>query len=143
VPNLQGRPIAFAVERGCSLDQHVAQRKRAAILCADVTAYSRLMGDDEKEAVRALQDSRALVDRFVVAARGRVFGAVGDSVAAEFPSLVEALECARDVQKAIAERNQDVAEERRIRFRIGANLGDALVEGENLYGDGVNVAARV
>jgi adenylate cyclase len=101
------------------------------------------MGDDEKEAVRALQDSRALVDRFVVAARGRVFGAVGDSVAAEFPSLVEALECARDVQKAIAERNQDVAEERRIRFRIGANLGDALVEGENLYGDGVNVAARV
>ena len=87
MPNLQGRPIVSAVERGCSSDQHVAQRKLGAILWADVAAYSRLMGDDEKETLHVLQDSRALFDRFV-----------------------EAVACARDVQKAIAERNQDVAE---------------------------------
>ena len=125
------------------MDQHVAERKLAAILCADVAAYSRLMGDDEEQTLRALQESRSLFDELVEAARGRVFGAAGDSVVAEFPSVVDAVECARVVQKTIAERNQDVPEERRMRFRIGLNLGDVLVEGENLYGDGVNVAARV
>ena len=125
------------------MDQHVVERKLAAILSADVAAYSRLMGDDEEATLRALHSCRALFDRFVGEGRGRVFGAAGDSVLAEFPSVVDAVECAGNVQHAIAERNRDISEDRRMRYRIGLNLGDVMVDGDNLFGDGINVAARV
>ncbi len=119
------------------------ERRLATILAADVVGYSRLMEADEEATVGALDACRQIIDRLVEDRRGRVFGSAGDSVIAEFLSPVEAMRCAVDIQGELATRNADLTEERRMRFRIGVNLGDVIVEGGNLLGDGVNVAARL
>jgi TolB-like protein/class 3 adenylate cyclase len=119
------------------------ERKLAAILAADVAGYSRLMGMDEEGTLAALRSHRDVADRLIAAHHGRVFGSAGDSIVAEFPSAVEAIEAAVEIQQEIARGNEALPAERQLRFRIGLNIGDVMVEGDNLFGDGVNVAARV
>jgi TolB-like protein/class 3 adenylate cyclase len=119
------------------------ERRLAAILAADVAGFSRLMEADEEATVRRLKACREVIDGLVADHRGRVFGSAGDSVVAEFPSPVDAVRCAVDIQRELEARNADLPEDRRMRFRIGVNLGDVIVEGENLLGDGVNIASRL
>ena len=119
------------------------ERRLAAILAADVVGYSRLMGADEEATLATLNAYREIIDRLVVDLHGRVFGSAGDSVIAEFASPVEAVRCAVEIQQEIEARNANLPEDRRMRFRIGVNLGDVMAEGDNLFGDGVNVAARL
>lgn len=119
------------------------QRRMAAILVADVVGYSRLIGRDEEGTLATLRAYRLIIDRLIVHHEGRVFGSAGDSVIAEFASPVEALRCATEIQLEIDRQNADLPEPGRLRFRIGINLGDVVVEGDNLMGDGVNVAARL
>jgi adenylate cyclase len=119
------------------------ERRLAAILAADVVGYSRLMGGDEEATLATLNAYREAIDRLVEDRRGRVFGSAGDSVIAEFASPVEAVRCAIEIQQEIETRNANLPEDRRMRFRIGVNLGDVMAEGDNLFGDGVNVAARL
>ena len=118
-------------------------RKIAAILAADVVGYSRLMGADDEGTLVALKAHRAIFDRLVSEFDGREFGSVGDSLMAQFASPVNAVRCARAIQQAIAEANAAVAAERRMSLRIGVNLGDVIEEDGALFGDGVNVAARL
>ena len=119
------------------------ERRLAAILAADVVGYSRLVHADEEGTLRTLSAYREVIDGLVAAHRGRIFGTAGDSVIAEFASPVEAVRCATEVQQELGKRNADVPEDRRMEFRIGVNLGDVVVEGDDLLGDGVNVAARL
>ncbi len=119
------------------------QRKLAAILAADVVGYSRLMGENEEGTLATLKSYRSVIDELIHTHDGRVFGSAGDSVIAEFASPVEAVRCATEIQLELDKRSADVPEARRMRFRIGVNLGDVMVEGDNLMGDGVNVAARL
>ena len=121
----------------------VVERKLAAIFAADVVGYSHLMQLDELGTLRALRASRAIIDRLIAEYRGRIFTTAGDSVLADFASAVDAVECALAVQGAIAEENAQRPEGERLRFRIGVHLGDVIVEGDNLLGDGVNIAARL
>ena len=118
-------------------------RKLAAILAADVVGYSRLMGADEEATLRTLNAYREVIDGLVANHRGRVFGGAGDSVIAEFASPVEAVRCAFEIQRDLEKRNAELPEDRKMRFRIGVNLGDVMVDGDDLLGDGVNVAARL
>jgi adenylate cyclase len=119
------------------------ERRLAAIFAADVEGYSRLMGIDEVATLRALTAHRAVMDGLIARHRGRIANTAGDSVLAEFPSVVDAVECAIAVQQAVAAANADEHEARCMRFRIGINLGDVLVKDGDLFGDGVNVAARL
>jgi adenylate cyclase len=119
------------------------ERRLAAILAADVVGYSRLMEADEEATARTLSTYREIVEGLVAGHYGRVFGGAGDSVVAEFASPVEAVRCAVNIQREIEARNAGLAEDRRMRLRIGVNLGDVMVEGDNLLGDGVNIAARL
>ncbi len=119
------------------------QRKLAAILSADAAGYSRLMGDDEAATVRTVTDYLGLMTAMVREHGGRVIDTPGDNILAEFPSVVGAVECALDIQAALKVRNEALPEHRRMAFRIGINLGDVIVEGDRLYGDGVNIAARL
>ena len=119
------------------------QRRMAAILAADVVGYSRLMGKDEEATLATLKAHRKVIDDLITRHQGRVFGSAGDSVIAEFASPVDAVRCATEIQLAIDNRNADLPEASRMRFRIGINLGDVVVDGDNLMGDGVNVAARL
>jgi adenylate cyclase len=119
------------------------ERRLAAILAADVVGYSRLTEADEEATVRALNACRQVIDGLVAEHRGRVFGSAGDSVVAEFRSPIEAVRCAVDIQSELEAHNVDLPEDRRMRLRIGVNLGDVIVEGDNLLGDGVNIAARL
>jgi adenylate cyclase len=119
------------------------ERRLATILAADVVGYSHLMEVDEEATVRALNVCRQIIDGLVADHGGRVFGSAGDSVVAEFPSPVEAVRCAVDIQRDLEIRDADLPDDRRMRFRIGVNLGDIIVEGNNLLGDGVNIAARL
>src|SRR5712692_5151677 len=125
------------------MQQSATPRRLAAILAADVVGYSRLMQDDDQATLRDLTERRALFAGRVAARRGRIVNAPGDSILAEFPSVVDAVECAADIQRELAVRDAAVPEARRMQFRIGVNLGDVLVEGDGIYGDGVNVAARL
>ena len=118
-------------------------RKLAAILAADIAGYSRLMGLDEAGTAKLLREHRAAIDPILAGHGGRIFKTTGDGVLVEFPSIVAAVESALAVQKLMAERNADVPEDRRMLFRIGINLGDVLIEGDDVLGDGVNVAARL
>jgi adenylate cyclase len=118
-------------------------RRLAAIVAADVAGYSRLMGLDEAGTARALQEHRAAIDPIVARFGGRIVKTTGDGVLLEFASIVAAVEFAVGVQKAMAERNKDVPEDRRMLFRFGINLGDVLIQGDDILGDGVNVAARL
>jgi len=119
------------------------ERRLAAILSADVEGYSRLMGDDEVATVRAITEYRAVIASAVAGHGGRVVDAPGDNVLAEFASVVGAVQCAVDVQRELQSRNAELPPSRQMRFRIGINLGDVIVEGDRLYGDGVNIAARL
>src|SRR6188472_4552668 len=118
-------------------------RRLAAIVAADVAGYSRLMGLDEVGTARALREHRTVIDALVARHGGRLVKATGDGVLLEFPSVVDAVECAIPVQEVMAERNEGTPQDRRMLFRIGINLGDILIEGEDILGDGVNVAARL
>src|SRR6202045_1376971 len=120
------------------------QRRLAAILAADVAGYSRLMGADEEGTLAALKKlRRELADPKIKEHRGRIVKTTGDGLLVEFASVVDAMRCAVEVQREMAERNARVPEERCIQFRIGINLGDIIKDGRDIYGDGVNVAARL
>jgi len=119
------------------------ERRLAAIFAADIVGYSRLMGEAEEDTLDALRAHREAVDGLIAAHRGRVFGSAGDSIVAEFSSAVEAIQAAVEIQQEMVRRNEPVPENRRLRFRVGVNIGDVIAEGTNLFGDGVNVAARV
>ncbi len=119
------------------------KRKISAIFSADVAGYSRLMGEDEEETVRTLKAYREVMAILVREHRGRLIDSTGDNLLAEFASVVDALRCAWDIHKEIKARNSGLPEERRMVFRIGINLGDVIEEEERVYGDGVNVAARL
>jgi TolB-like protein/class 3 adenylate cyclase/Tfp pilus assembly protein PilF len=125
------------------VEGQVVERKLAAIFAADVAEYSRLMGLDEVGTLRQLQAYRVILDRLIAAHRGRIFNTAGDSVVADFASAVDAVECAVAVQEAIETENGNRPVGEQMRFRIGIHLGDVLVEGSNLFGDGVNIAARL
>ena len=120
-----------------------AARRLAAILAADVVGYSRLMGEDEAGTAQAVRERRQAAAALVETHGGQIFKTMGDAVFAEFPSVVAAVECAIAVQAMMTKRNEGVAETKRIVYRIGINLGDVLVDGEDLLGDGVNIAARL
>jgi class 3 adenylate cyclase len=119
------------------------KRKLVAILAADAVGYSRKMGDDEEGTLRVLSAHRAVIDGIIDFHDGRIFGTAGDSVLAEFVSPVEAVRCAVEIQDALRTRNDSLPEARRLQFRIGVNLGDVMEKGDDLLGDGVNVAARL
>jgi len=119
------------------------RRKLAAILAADVVNFSAMMGEDEDRALKNLKACRALTDECIITNHGRIFGSAGDSIIAEFASPVDAVVAATEFQRNLKQRNGSVGEDDQMQFRIGLNLGDVIVEGENLYGGGVNVAARL
>jgi adenylate cyclase len=119
-------------------------RRLAAILAADVAGYSRLMGADEEGTLARLNaHRRALVDPKIAEHGGRIVKTTGDGLLAEFPSVVDAVRCAVEVQRGMTERNVAVPAAERIEFRVGINLGDVIVEGDDIFGDGVNIAARL
>lgn len=118
-------------------------RKLAAILSADVVGFSRMMAFDEEGTIRALDKCREKIDSLVKEHGGRIFGLAGDGIMAEFPSAVQAVRCSVEIQRNLADRTNDVVDDRPLEFRIGINLGDVVVAGDDLLGDGVNVAARL
>ena len=120
------------------------ERRLSAIMAADVVGYSRLMGANEVATLTSLKKHRAeLIDPAITDHQGRIVKLTGDGMLIEFPSVVNAVDCAAEVQRGMRKRNADIAEERRIEFRIGINLGDVIVDDDDLFGDGVNVAARL
>lgn len=124
-------------------DAPAVQRHLAAILCADVEGYARLMNADEAATLRLLNSQREIIDRFIHHFGGRIANTAGDSILAEFPSAVDALRCSLDFQDRLAGINEQVPEERRIHFRVGLHVGEILVRAGDLFGDGVNIAARL
>ena len=123
-------------------EQNVTRKLRA-ILSADVEGYSRLMGDDEEATVRTITAYREVLTTLIQQHNGMVLDSPGDNLLAEFVSVVDAVQCAVAVQKEISARNTELPENRKMQFRIGINLGDVIQEGERIYGDGVNIAARL
>ena len=119
------------------------KRKLAAILSADVVGYSRLMGDDEESTIRTLTIYRSAMTALIQQHRGRVVDAPGDNLLAEFSSAVDAVTGAVEIQRELAERNAELSDERKMHFRIGVNVGDVVEEEDRIYGDGVNIAARI
>src|SRR5262245_23841512 len=119
------------------------ERKLAAILSADVKGYSRLMGEGEVGTIHTLTACREITDSCIAQHHGRIVNTAGDSVLAEFASAVDAVRCAVEIQYVLKAKNAEVPPERKMEFRLGINVGDVVVEGEQLYGDGVNVAARL
>jgi len=125
------------------MTQEGYKRKLTAILSADVEGYSRLMGEDEDATIRTLTTYRELMATLIQKHRGRVVDSPGDNLLAEFLSVVDAVRCAVEIQEELRVRNAELPENRRMQFRIGINLGDVVEEGERIYGDGVNITARV
>ncbi len=119
------------------------KRKLAAVFSADVAGYSRLMGEDEAATLTTLEAYKQVMFVLIKQHRGRVVASPGDNVLAEFASVVDAVQCGVAVQKEIQARNAELPENRRMLFRIGINLGDVIEEGDSIYGDGVNIAARL
>src|SRR5499427_6524688 len=119
------------------------RRKLAAILHADVAGFSRLMGQDEAGTHRALGELRGAIDPLIAAHGGRIVGTAGDSLLADFSSVVDAVNCAVEMQQASRSINDPIPRERRLELRIGVNLGDVIIDGDDIFGDGVNVAARL
>src|SRR6266852_2924853 len=118
-------------------------RKLATILSADVAEFSRLMAEDEEPTLRTFRAHAQVFESLVAMHRGRIFNTAGDAILAEFSSAVEAVRCATEIQAALRTRNDQLPAARQVRFRIGVNLGDVLVQHTDLLGDGVNVAARL
>jgi len=119
------------------------KRRLTAILAADAVGYSRQMSENEEATLQVLAAQRAIIDRLIVTHEGRIFSTAGDSVLAEFASSIEAVRCAVEIQEALQTRKESVPESQRLEFRIGVNLGDVMVDGTDILGDGVNVAARI
>src|SRR5262245_59197465 len=120
------------------------ERKLLAVLAADVAGYSRLVGIDEEGTLARLRSIRLeLIDPAIAAHRGRIIKTTGDGILVEFPSVVDAVRCALEVQHGMAGRNAEIAADRLIAFRIGIHVGDVVVDGADLLGDGVNIAARL
>ena len=119
------------------------KRKLTAVLNADAAGYSRLMAEDEAATVKTIASYREIMASLIKQHRGRVVDSPGDNMLAEFSSVVDAVQCAVDVQKEFHTRNAELAENRRMEFRIGINLGDVIEEEDRIYGDGVNIAARL
>ena len=119
------------------------RRKLSAILSADVEGYSFLMRDDEEATIRTLTTYRKAITNLIQQYRGRLVDATGDNFLSEFTSVVDAVNCAVEIQRELAERNAELSEDRRMKFRIGINLGDVVEEGDRIYGDGINIAARM
>ncbi len=124
------------------VEEHT-KRKLTAIFSADVAGYSRLMGDDERATVETITLYRKVMTDLIQKYQGRVVDAKGDNVLAEFPSVVDAIQCAVEIQKDLRVRNAELPQSRQMEFRIGINLGDVIEEGETIYGDGLNIAARL
>jgi len=125
------------------LEAHRVERKLSAIFAADVEGYSRLMGQDEVGTLRTLTAYRAIIDPLIASHRGRIFNTAGDSLVADFASAVDAVQCAVAVQEAVGKANSDRPADEQMRFRIGIHVGDIIVQGDNLFGDAVNIAARL
>jgi class 3 adenylate cyclase len=119
------------------------ERRLATILTADVAGYSRMMGEKEEATIQTLRGHRTVFDALLKQHHGRVFNTAGDAILAEFPSAVEAVRCATEIQAALQTRNEHLPPERKMLFRMGINLGDVVVQESDLLGDGVNVAARI
>jgi adenylate cyclase len=119
------------------------ERRLSAILAADIAGYSALMGADEARTVRDLKGHQAVVLPMIGEFAGRIIDTAGDGILAEFPSVVNAVECAVAIQTAMAERNATVEPARRMQFRVGVNFGDVVHDDVRIYGDGINVAARL
>ncbi len=137
---MQGRVMADEAATGPA---EPLERKLVTVLSADVAGYSRLMAEDEEQTLRTFRAHRTAVDSLVALHRGRIFNTAGDAILAEFPSAVEAVRCATEVQAALRTRNDQLPPARQVTLRIGINLGDVMVQGGDLLGDGVNVAARL
>jgi TolB-like protein len=125
------------------MNEERAKRKLSAIFSADAVGYSRLMQEDEISTIRTLEDSKELMTNFIQQYRGRVVDAPGDNLLAEFASIVDATECAVKIQRKLKTKNADLPDNYRMEFRIGINLGDVVEKADRIYGDGVNIAARV
>jgi adenylate cyclase len=125
------------------MSEEQAKRKLAAILSADAKDYSRLMEEDEEATVRTITAYRELMVSQIQSQNGRVVDAKGDNLLAEFSSVVDAVRCAVEIQRELGKRNAELPDHRKMEFRIGVNLGDVIEEGETIYGDGVNIAARL
>src|SRR6195256_1514990 len=119
------------------------KRKIAAILAADIAGYSKLVAEDEEETLRRLASYRSVIDDFIAKAGGRIFNTAGDAVLAEFPSAVEAVRCAIDIQESLRTRNLAYPQSRQMSFRTGITIGDVVERDGDLLGDGVNIAARL
>ncbi len=120
------------------------RRRLAAIVVADVVGYSRLMGADETGTLAALRAHRSeLIDPLIAGHGGRIVKTMGDGLLLEFPSVVDAVKCALEIQNGMVERNTSVADTDALRFRVGVHLGDVIVEGDDIFGDGVNIASRI
>jgi adenylate cyclase len=119
------------------------KRKLTAILSADVEGYSRLMDDSEEVTIRTLTDYREVMRNLIQQHRGRVVDTTGDNLLAEFTSAVDAINCSVEIQRKLAEQNAELSDDRKMEFRIGVNVGDVVEEEDRIYGDGVNIAARV
>jgi adenylate cyclase len=119
------------------------KRKLTAILSAGVAGYSRLMGDDEAATVSTLKSHRKIITEKVQAFNGRVVDSPGDNILAEFRSIVDAVSCAVEIQHMLKEKNDELSDDRKMVFRIGVNLGDVIQDEDRIYGDGINIAARV
>jgi adenylate cyclase len=124
-------------------DRDKTTRKLRAILSADVKGYSILMADDEVATIHTLNDHRKIMSAYIERQGGRVVDAVGDNLLAEFGSAVDAVQCAVEVQKELKEKNQELPIDKRLQFRIGVNIGDVIQDGNRIFGDGVNVSARI
>lgn len=119
------------------------KRKLSAILSADVKGYSRLMQDDESSTVQTLKNYREVMTKLIQKYSGRVVDSPGDNILAEFASVVDAVECAEKIQVALKFLNDELSKNRKMEFRIGINLGDVIVDGDRIYGNGINIAARL
>ena len=119
------------------------RRKLAVILVTDVVGFSSMMEENEDQTLKNLKACRKIIEGLVDEHHGSIFNTAGDSVLAEFQSAVEAVICGSEFQNTIKERNNSIPEEEQMEFRIGINMGDVVIEGDNLYGEGVNVAARL
>jgi adenylate cyclase len=141
---LERKPTVADVRSGNSAQPEDVERKLAAILAADVVGYSRLMAVDEAGTHARLKALRRdFIEPAIAARHGRIVKLIGDGALVEFASVVDAVQCALEIQRGVAERNAGVSDDQRIQFRIGVNLGDVIIEGDDIYGDGVNIAARL
>ena len=125
-----------------SIEEKVTRKLRA-ILSADVKGYSLLMADDEAFTIKTLKEYRSIMSTLIQEHHGRVVDAPGDNLLAEFSSAVDAVECAVEIQKCLKAKNDQLKEDKKLQYRIGVNVGDVVQDGDRIYGNGVNVAARI